>query len=88
VSDEHERLKEIDRAQTARNVLDNPLWVEAFTSLESELIAVLRTHTDVEEIYKANLTIRLLDAFRGRLETHILTGEMAATQLSEMEGSR
>jgi hypothetical protein len=88
--DESERLRERERGSKARQIVDNPLWAEAWTTLDAKLTDAWKaSQTGMSErrelIY---LQLRAAAEVRGHIETVLETGQLAEMQLDEHERER
>jgi hypothetical protein len=79
------RSHEVERAERARAVLDNPLFGEAFEAVEQDLITQWKQNANLgpDGREKAFLMVTLLGQVKQVLTQHIQTGEMASLQLKE-----
>lgn len=76
---------EVRKADEAKQLLNHPLFKEAFESTERQILDQMkqvrpsdeRMHTRLIDAYK------LLHTLKGHLEQHIETGMLAALQLEE-----
>lgn len=78
--------KDRERAERARALLDDPLLVEVFDTLEREFFegwSNSRSLDEREEIYNM---IRVVRAVRDRLDKVVQDGMIAARQLDPMNG--
>jgi hypothetical protein len=81
--DEQARLREIERADRAKALLDNPILKEAFEAIEAETLHLLeQTHDEIAE-RKLNLMFRLNRKYQNILKGYIETGKLAAFQLEQ-----
>lgn len=90
MADEHDRIKERERGHYARQIVDSPLWAEAWAALESRLMDGWRqSQTGATErrelIY---LQLRAAYEVRAHIEQVLLTGQMAEMQLQERSDVR
>lgn len=71
--------EEIRRADTARQLLDNPLFKEAFTTIKDELIKHLLNTRVAEEVERDRLyiTIKALDLVEQHIKSVFETGKLA-----------
>lgn len=79
--DEQNRIAEIERADRAKAVLDNPLFKTAFEDLEKEILTGLENTHDEALVKKLHLMFVCNRKVRNILQTHIETGKLAAIQL-------
>jgi len=83
MDDEHKLIREIDRGQQARIVIDSPIYREAIDGLREQLMSEWRDTTgrDTQGREQLWLAQNLLQ----RIETHLTqvmqTGQMASMQL-------
>ena len=83
--DELARRRERERASKAKQIIDNPLWDEAWIALESKLTEAWKSsQTGMAErrelIY---MQLRAAAEVRGHIETVLETGQLAEMQLDE-----
>ena len=76
-------MKERERGEFARQVLENPIWVEAWDKYESGLISAWRKATDTETRERAHLELKTIEKVKRAIETVMKTGEMAQMQLDD-----
>lgn len=71
--------EEIHRAQKSREILNNPLWVEAFRDIEKALLEGITRSAFTDSLLREKLCQRLacLHDLRAQLEQHIDTGKLA-----------
>lgn len=74
------------RGDRAKQILNDPLVVEAFSQMEDAVIENLRTshwsHQDErEELYKM---LRVIDDFKGKFRQHVEGGKKAKTLLQRL----
>ena len=82
--DELARRRELDRAEQARRILEDPLWLETWDSYEQSLIEhATNTAEDASDeiALKARDGLRVLRRVRRDLEFVLETGDMAKVQL-------
>lgn len=84
------RLHEVDRGQRAKQLLENPLFVEAFEAIERELVTQWKQNTALGQDGRERcfLMVTLLGQLRQHLTQHVQTGDMAAIQLREHKTMR
>ncbi len=83
--DELARRRERERASKARQIIDNPLWDEAWIALDAKLTDAWKSsQTGMAErrelIY---MQLRAAAEVRGHIETVLETGQLAEMQLDE-----
>lgn len=73
---------EILRARQAQEVIEHPLYQEAFNKLQAELMQEWQSSAarDTEGREKLWLMLKLLERTKGHLETLMQTGKLAAVQ--------
>ena len=78
---------EITRGEDAKRILDDPLYQEAWKSVENGLVASLRTVplTDAQLEREIVRSIQLLYRVRGYLEDVLSTGKLAAIEEQQAE---
>lgn len=83
MTDEHKLIREIDRGQQARIVIDSPIYREAIDGLREQLMAEWRDTTgrDTQGREQLWLAQNLLQRIEAHLTTAMTTGQMAALQL-------
>lgn len=79
--DEQARIKEIERADRAKAVLDNPLYQAAFDDLEAHLMSQLENTHDEVAVLKLHKMFVCNRKVRNILREHIETGKLAVNQL-------
>jgi hypothetical protein len=86
--DEQARRAEIARAERARALLNDPLLIEAFATLEQDYIdGWTRTGVDQSEGREAIWRhLQALRQVRAHLESAVQTGRMARHQLAQLTG--
>jgi hypothetical protein len=84
-TDKANRAHEVERAERARGVLENPLFIEAFEAVERELMTRWKQDAAIgqEGRERCFLMVTLLGQVKQILTTHIQTGDMARVQLKE-----
>lgn len=77
---------EIRRGQQAREVLDHPLYQEAFNTLRAELVQQWERSParDTEGREKLWLMLKSLERVGAHLESHMVTGQLAAQERQSM----
>lgn len=83
MDDEHKLIREIDRGQQARIVIDSPIYREAIDGLREQLMAEWRDTTgrDTQGREQLWLAQNLLQRIEEHLKQVMTTGQMAALQL-------
>ena len=82
--DEAKRIKERERAGLARQILDNPIWGEAWEKITSNLLGNMEdARLDMESTYEAKRQLLAVRVVRKHLEDLVTTGAMAEKQLAE-----
>jgi hypothetical protein len=78
-------LREVSRARQAQEVMDNPLFQEAFNSLQEQLRREWESSParDTEGRERIWLAVNLLGKVRQHLEQTMQTGSMARMQLEQ-----
>jgi hypothetical protein len=77
------RLKEIERADRAKALLDNPILKDAFEAIEQETLRLLEQTHDALAEQKLNLMFRLNRKYQNILKGYIETGKLAGFQLEQ-----
>lgn len=85
--DELSRRRESERGNKARQIIDNPLWDEAWTALESKLMDAWKSSQtgQMERRELIYLQLRAAAEVRGHIETVLETGQLAEMQLNEQQ---
>jgi len=75
------------RGEHAKRILEDPLVVEAFEAVQSEIIRLWRSTEghEAQDREKAYLMDRLLRNLRSQFEAHVRTGQMAQKELWAIE---
>lgn len=83
--DEQQIVRELSRAQRAREVLDNPLYQEAFAGLRDQLRQEweISPARDTEGRERLWLAINLLGKVEQHLNQAVQTGRMARMELEQ-----
>jgi hypothetical protein len=78
------------RAQDARQLLENPLLIEAFKSLENALLsaAMLCEPDNKDKAQRIIISHQLLAGIKREITRVIQDGEIAKVQLNEIEAKR
>lgn len=75
-------LEAIDRAQSAKTLLDNSMLRDAFTAVETALVKKLReTATGAEEVEDIHRCLKLLTKVEAAIKKHISNGTLAEKDL-------
>lgn len=85
MADIHERLTERDRGAKAKQIIENPLWVEAWDKIESGLTHRWQTSQKSDADLRENIYLQL-DAARAvqkYFEQLVQTGELAEMQIEQ-----
>jgi hypothetical protein len=77
--------QEVQRAQEAKRLLEHPLLIEAFASIEKEVIErwTQSPASDAPGREKLWLTLKLLHRLRTHLESLVSSGKLAEATLRE-----
>ena len=83
--DRYKRAHEVERAERARAILDNPLFNDAFEAVEQELMTQWKQNAALNQDGRERvfLMVTLLGQLKQHLTQHLTTGEMARIQLAE-----
>lgn len=81
--------RELDRAVSSEQILNNPLIKEAFLDIEKDIVdrIAICDVRDSQIREKLCLMLTSLRLFRSVFETHIQTGKMAAMTLEQKRNS-
>lgn len=71
----------IERARLAGEVLDNPVYVEAYTLLETEITNAWRRSKDKDEREELHRLLRMLEKARVVLEAAMREGKVEASEI-------
>ena len=79
------KSEEVRRADDARQLLDNPLFQEAFATIRKELIEHLLNTRVAEEVERDRLyiTIKALDLVEQHIKSVFETGKLAEKEQEE-----
>lgn len=83
-------LDEISRGRQAARLLEDPMLVEAFATVEQTLLAGWRATGDAQERERERLwlMVKLLARLRGHLTEAMETGKMSQRSLDEAAAKR
>ena len=81
--EEQKRYQELDRAEKAKAVLDNPMVKVALDDIEQEVLRMMENTHDDQLILKLHRMYVCSRKFRNTLVSHIETGKLAALQLEQ-----
>lgn len=82
--DEAKRIQERDRARLAKQILDNPVWIEAWDQVTTNLLANMEdSRLGETETYEAKRQLLAVRVIRKQFENVVTTGRMAEVQLAE-----
>lgn len=73
--------RDAERAENARAVLDNPIYVESFGTLEQEMYKLWRESRDANDREQLHQFLLTLGKVQNALETVLRTGQVAREQL-------
>lgn len=85
--DEVSRRRESERGRKAQQIIDSPLWEEAWTTLESRLMDAWKSSRtgETERRELIYMQLRAAAEVRGHIETVLETGRLAEMQLDEQQ---
>ena len=68
-----------EREREAKKLLDNPVFIEAFSKLEEELLGLWKMSgsTDIDQRESFWLAVRLLDRIKVHIQSIVETGHMS-----------
>lgn len=72
---------DVDRGRKAEEVLNNPVYADAYTRIEQEITRKWRESRDKEEREQLHQLLRMLDKARTVLESTMRSGKVAAKEL-------
>ena len=82
-------LKERERANLAKQVLDNPLWQEAVEKVAKSYRSTMESETATDEAaLEARRSLHLLKQVQRQIETVMQTGKMADMELERIHRGR
>ncbi len=94
-TDEQETLlaqaqRDLNKAQQVRQLLENPMLVEALAEIERKWAEAWRKSvpSDVEGREKAYRILLALDEFYAELQTHLESGRLAEETTASLRGDR
>lgn len=89
MTDEHQLIKERERAHLAKQVIENPVWEEAWSHYQDTLRAHMENPEATDDtVLEARKGLIVLNRIRRRIEQAMTTGDMAAMQLETLNGKR
>lgn len=82
MTDEHQKARERERAALAQQLVDHPLWAEAWEEHETQLMEQWRLSKarDTEGRENIWLMLKIGQKVRKRIEKHIETGKLVALE--------
>lgn len=88
--EEPQLRQERERGARARQIIDSPLWDEAWTTLELRLMEAWKSSQSgmAERRELIYMQLRAAAEVRGHIETVLETGQLAEMQLDEHERER
>lgn len=72
---------EAERGQQAQAVLDNPVYAQAYDSVEAGLISLWRQSRDAREREQAHQMLTMLDKVRAVIEGAMRSGKVSEKEL-------
>lgn len=78
-------LNDIQRADEAKRILDNPVFQLAFEEIRDSIIAGMTNSAlgDYETHNKLVIALQMLNQVEARMRNHILTGEMVEMEMAQ-----
>lgn len=75
--------QEIQRAQHAKDLLDNPLYKDTWKAYEQEILQQLKTCSprDAEGLQKAVMLLQIMAKFQHMVQQTVETGKLAQMQV-------
>ncbi len=83
--EEGKRREELERADRAKALLDNPMLKTAFDDVEKEILAGMEQTHDEVLVRKLHVMFVLNRKLQNILKSHVETGRMASLQLQEKQ---
>ena len=85
MADIHDRLTERDRGAKAKQLLENPLWVEAWEKIQSGLIDSWQNSRPDDSARREHIYLQLdaVRAVKRNFEQIVLTGDMAEIAIEQ-----
>jgi hypothetical protein len=74
-----------ERGRLAQAVLDNPVYVESYGLIETEIQRKWRESRDPSEREELHLLLRMLDKARNVLESTMRAGQLAQDKLTKQQ---
>lgn len=83
--DENRLIKETERGNRAKRILEDDLWLEAWAAIEANLLSGWRNSParDAEGREALWMALKLAEQVRTLFESHMRTGQMAEMQLEK-----
>ena len=80
-------MNELERSARAKELLENPVFKEAFSAVRNELISGIETCPigDVDMQHDLTLSLQLMKRIRGKLERWVEDGKLESKKI-EQEG--
>jgi cell fate (sporulation/competence/biofilm development) regulator YlbF (YheA/YmcA/DUF963 family) len=72
---------EARRGELAKQVLDNPVYAEAYASIEAALVRAWRDARDVKDREQAHQMLTMLDKVKSVMEGVMRSGQVAEKEL-------
>lgn len=72
---------EIQLAERAKQILEDPMVAEWFASVSNDLIAAVSSAKDEREAFRAAVAVQVFGKLRAHLTSYVESGKMAAFQL-------
>lgn len=90
MTDDGKLMQQVERADKAKSVLENPLFMEAMEAISARIVEGFTQSppdaTDLRE--RSYIALKLHQNIREHLETYIKTGDFASRELLEIRKKR
>ena len=81
--EEQKRYLELQRADQAKVLLENPMLKSALEDIETEVLRMMESTHDTELVLKLHRMLVCGRKFKNILQSHLETGKMAAIELEQ-----
>lgn len=78
-------MRVAERGRLAEQVLENPVYVEAYESIEKELIRLWRESRDRDAREQSHQLLTMLDKVRTVMQATMRSGQVAAKELERKQ---
>lgn len=83
--DENRLIKETERGNRAKRILEDDLWLEAWATIEMEFLSAWRNSPARDEEGREAIwkMLKVAERVRSQLESHMMTGRLAEKELEK-----